>query len=209
MSKKNLREKTAAVPKAKEIGTTKLVYLILGLGFVGMIILYSTDTFQTPKAIQNFSGSQNQNMNDPHAGANLSNLQEIKRLEGIVNANPNDLSTLVKLAHLLNDSGFFPKAIENYKKYLAQKPNDADVIVDMGVCYFETKDFNTAIATMKSALKVNPTHQIAHFNLGIVNFSAGNLNEAISWWKKTIEINPISEVAVKAKELINQHSQEK
>ncbi len=187
-----------------EISNIQLLYIILGLLIVGMIILYSSNIFQSLPT--NSNNEQRQVSGDQfHRGTDLNRLNEIKTLEESVKNNPEDYDAVLNLAHIYNDSGFHDKAVENYKKYLSQFPNSPDVIVDMGVSYFELNKFDEAISIMESALEINPGHQIAHFNLGIVNFSKGNLAQAKDWWQKTIDINPSSDIAKKAEDLIKSH----
>lgn len=186
----------------KQLSTTKMLYLAIFLLFAGMIILYSSDTFKSlPK-----SGAVNQTASDnPHAGADLSKLGEIKQLEDVLTANPKDHQSMLKLGHLYNDSGFKEKAIEKYTAYLAVHPKEADVIVDMSVCYFDLNNNDKAIELLKEAIAIVPNHQIAHFNLGIVHFSAGNIAEAKKYWQDATNIDPTTEVGKKAEELSKSH----
>src|SRR5690606_25246217 len=105
------------------------------------------------------------------SGIDLSAMNEINALEEKVKANPDDLQSLLHLAHLKNDAGLYDAAIISYKNYLDKNPSDADARVDMGVCYYNLKDYNSAITEMKKALEYKPDHQIAHLNLGIVNLT--------------------------------------
>ena len=144
-------------------------------------------------------------MDDYIDSSNVSDAKHEEKYQQVVKKfekYPNDYETLEKLAHLLNDSGFFNKAIEKYKLYLQKFPDNADMRVDMGVCYFEMKQFDMAISQMKEALKYQPTHQIAHLNIGVVNYSAGNIDEAMNWWRKAVELDPDSPYGKRAKELI-------
>lgn len=201
MNRTEKNKKTAKV-EAKFFGSTKFVYLIIFLLLVGMVILYSSDTF---KSLPTSTKIQTHNTNNPHASADLSSLNEIKKLENILISNPNDHQATLKLGHLYNDSGFKQKAIEKYTNYLKVHPNEPDVIVDMGVCYFELKKYEKAIELMNKAISIDPKHQIAHFNLGIVNFSAGNIESANEAWARTVEINPSTDVAKRANELSKSH----
>ncbi|MFC2134514.1 tetratricopeptide repeat protein [Bacteroidota bacterium] len=192
----------AAKSKSKVISNGKLFYIITALVLIGLLNLFSAGVFDSPTYV----GSTVQNNTaDPHQGVDLSSLQEINNLQDRVKNNPGDHQSILKLAHLRNDSGFYEDAIKDYQSYLKLRPFEADVIVDMGVCYYQLNDFENAIATMKQALKLNSKHQIAHFNIGIVNFASGNKEEAISWWKKTVELDASTNIAKKAKELINTH----
>ncbi len=194
------------IKNSMKFSTTKIIYLVIFLFILGMVILFGSDTFNSPKAEPSVNSGQAQ-VTDQHVhnGADLSKLKEIKILEEDVASNPENSDQLLKLAHLLNDSGFPEKAIERYKSYLNMKPNEPDVIVDMGVCYYQISDYNSAIETMEGAIKIDPNHQIANFNLGIVNSAAGNHDEALEYWKKAIEINPNSDIGKKAKDLLEKH----
>ncbi len=200
-SKKSSNTKQDAI-KLNSVSSTKLFYLVFFLILIGAILIYSTGVFDS--APKSFS-SQQGNANNPHAGVDLKNLEQINTLEGIVKQNPKDYQSLLQLAHLLNDSGFKEKAVEKYIAYLKQFPKEADVWVDMGVCYFELGKNDDAITSMERGLKINPNHQIANLNLGIVNMTAGNKEKAVGYWKKAIEIDPSNEIGKKAKELITTH----
>lgn len=191
-----------SINNSKNISVVKLVYLVVFLLSLGMIILYAGGTFESP-TVSNVKVSASVDHN--HGSANMNALSEIKTLEEKVLNNPNDLASLLNLAHLLNDSGFYEKAIINYKKYLLKNPQNVDVIIDMGVCYYQTGDYNSAIATMESGIKINPMHQIAHFNLGIVNSAKGDINKSDEYFAKAVKIDPNSDIGIKAKNLLDNH----
>jgi tetratricopeptide (TPR) repeat protein len=146
-------------------------------------------------------------VNDQSSGSsvNLANLNEIADLESKVNVNPDDLESTLHLAHLLQDSRLFEKAIPNYKKYLEKNPKDADARVDMGICFYNLGDNTTAISEMETALKYQPKHQIAHLNLGIVNLTAKNIEASKEWFRKTADLDPNSEAGKRAQELLSSH----
>jgi tetratricopeptide (TPR) repeat protein len=184
--------------KVKELDSKKIILVGSLLGILVLTILFTSGVMDT----QTNTPTINKN---EQSGVDLNNIQAIEELEQKVKANPDDLESLLHLAHLQNDSRLFEKAIANYKKYLTVKPDDADARVDMGICYYNLNDYSTAINEMESAIKYKPDHQIAHLNLGIVNLSAGNLNKSKEWLKKAIELNPDSDVARRAQELLNSH----
>jgi tetratricopeptide (TPR) repeat protein len=187
----------------KVLSNTKILYVGIGLILLGFVILYGAGVFNQPELPSDANLSNP--AGDPHGGIDMSSLQQINTLEERVSQNPSDYESTLKLAHLLNDSGFYEKAIGYYKRYLDKHPENADVHVDMGVCYFELRDYDNAVKQMKTAIGYVPNHQIAHFNLGIVNFSFEKEEEALNWWRKAIEIDPNSQIAKKAEELINQN----
>jgi len=192
---------------SKSISNTQLLIIMVGIVLVGIIILYFSGTFDKPNFVQHNANQQtnNQNFQNQQAGPDLNSIQEIASLEKEYDKNPKNFDTLLRLAHLLNDSRFFERAIKEYTTYLKKFPKKADVWVDMGVCYYNLKEHSKAIEIMKKAIKINPNHQIANFNLGIVNFDFGKKEEALKWWKKAVAINPNSRIGKKAQELLNQN----
>jgi tetratricopeptide (TPR) repeat protein len=192
------------INNTKTLSTTKIIYLIILLLFSGMVILYASGTFKTP-AIDRSNVVENKSTETHNHTADMTALNNIKSLENVVENNPNDLNSLLQLSHLLNDSGFYDKAITNYKKYLEKNSTNVDVIIDMGVCYYQLKDFDAAIKTMKKGVALDPNHQIANFNLGIVSSANGNHDEAVKYWKLAVNINPSSDIGKKAQNLLDNH----
>ncbi|BDQ02540.1 tetratricopeptide repeat protein [Ignavibacterium sp.] len=185
----------------------KIVYAsVLGGIVLILLILYVSGVFDATKVPStNTMNFNNNTQQTQQPGVDLSAIQKINDLEAKVKANPNDHQTLLELAHLRMDSGFYEQAIQNYKTYLKHHPEDADVRIDMGVCYFNLRDFNTAITEMEKALQYQPNHQIGHLNLGVVNLNAGNLEKAKEYFKKAVEINPNTEAGKKAQQLLTSH----
>jgi len=186
----------------KTLAPIKIIYLIILLMFFGMVILIASGTFRRPKREDSeIKKSLENNVNS----AEITAPNKISSLEVIVKNNPNDLNSLLQLAHLLNDSGFYNKAITNYKKYLEKDSTNVDILIDLGVCYYQLKDYSSAIKTMKKGVALNPKHQIANFNLGIVTATNGNNDEAIKYWQIAININPSSDIGKKAQNLLDNH----
>ena len=141
-------------------------------------------------------------------------IETIDVLQKQVEANPNDLPSTLKLANLLHDVKFYPRAVMEYERYLKARPDDVDARVDMGVCFFEMgvtdslrgEEFlQKAISEIKVALTRNPKHQLGNFNLGIVYLQSGNLEESRKWFKKCIEIDPNSTTGKQAEQIYSQH----
>ena len=178
------------------------MYITIGVIVAGiLLILAASGVFSSASEVV----TNQTNINNESSGVDLTNLNEINRLQAIVDSIPDDYVTLLELAHLLNDSGLYPKAIESYKKYLEKNSEDADARIDMGVCYYNLKDYDNAIKEMTTALKYKPDHQIGHLNLGIVNLSSGNLEKSREWLQKAVNLNPNNEVGKRAQELLHSH----
>jgi len=198
-----LNENKENIPKT--FNTNYFIIIVAILVILGFIILYFSGSFSSVNISKQMNGNQLQQNNVTQQTSDLSALNEIQNLEKLLKQNPNDFDTLLKLSHLLNDSGFYNKAIKSYKKYLERFPNNVDVIIDMGVCYYQLQNYDTAISTMLSGLEINPNHQIANFNLGIIYSAKGQHNKAIEYWRKAYKINPNSDIGIKAKNLLDNH----
>lgn len=185
----------------KEISNLQLFITILSLSTIGIFLLIISGIFDTPEP--NIIPNTNNNLNQQNQqSVDLSKISEINKLEEEFKNNPNDHELLLSLGHMLNDNGFYQRAIDKYDQYLKLHPDNVDVIVDMGVCYFELKNYNESITTIENAVKLNPKHQIANFNLGIVNLANGNSEKAKEWWGKARDIDPNSNIGKKAEELL-------
>ncbi len=189
----------------KEFSATKIVYLIVALLLVGMVILYAGNTFRQPKVTSVEKVSNTKILDESNSSAEATILSEINSLEEKVNKNPEDLDALLSLSHLLNDSGFYKKAIESYNKYLVKIPDNVNVIVDLGVCYFQLGNYDSAIKTIERGISLNPKHQIAHFNLGIINSANGDIAKSKEYFKKAVKLDPNSEIGIKAQNLLDNH----
>jgi len=182
-----------------DFDSKKMLLIISLVGLFAIVILITTGVFD---------GTEVQTNNTPpntNSGVNLNSLSEINALEETVANNPSDISSLLTLANLQQDSGLFEKAIINYKKYLVVNPSNPDARIDMGVCYFSLMDHENAIKEMEKALEYDPAHQIGHLNLGVVNLNAGNLDVSKEWLRKAIEINPNSDAGKRAQDLLTSH----
>jgi tetratricopeptide (TPR) repeat protein len=203
--KKSKTSHKAEVKKEEKEIDSKKIYLIASVIVIFAIVLLvssgvfdsSSPSFTTTNTVPNQSTG---------SGIDLGSIQRINDLEAKLNANPNDKKTLLDLANLKFDSGFYDKAIPLYQRYLDIVPEDADARIDMGVCMYNLGDFDNAIKEMTKALEYEPKHQIGHLNLGVVNLTAGNIDVAQEWFKKAIELGPNTDAGKKAKELLNTHN---
>jgi cytochrome c-type biogenesis protein CcmH/NrfG len=147
-------------------------------------------------------------------------MEQVRRLQEAVRANPGDPDALLRLANQLHDMGLSAPsllngAIDAYTRYLQLKPTDPNARVDLGICYFELgrtdstqslKLFRSAVREMKTALTSAPKHQPAAFNLGVVSLFMGETDEATRWFRKTIDLGPETELGRRAKNMLEQHA---
>lgn len=198
--KKNITKVTETREEEKVLDNKKILMISSFVVIVFIAVLLISGVFDS--GIQNNPGQMN---NQSNSGVSLTNLEEINELENKIKADPDDMESTLHLAHLLQDSELFERAIINYKKYLEKNPENADVRVDMGICFYNLGDYAAAINEIENALKYQPKHQIAHLNLGIVNLTAQNIDVSKEWFRKAVELDPQSEAGKRAQELLNSH----
>ena len=126
-------KKVQSQKEEKEIDTKKIYLIVAVISIFAVIILFSSGVFDSSVTAVNTNVSPNQSSG---SGIDLGSLQNIHNLEAKLNANPDDTKTLLELAHLNNDSGFYDKAIPLYQSYLEKFPENADARIDMGVCMY-------------------------------------------------------------------------
>lgn len=183
-------------------------YIVVLLILAGIFILYVSGVFDSATSVNTSAPAAGVPQGGvaqggPSAGMDFS--ADIARLEAEYKKDTTDISVILNLANLLNDSGQYTKAIEYYDRYLKYNPKNADVWVDRGVCYYQMHDLHSAKSSMLEGLKKQPEHQIAHLNLGIVSLSSGDMQAAKEYWSRAVEINANSETGRKAKEFLTSH----
>ncbi len=206
--KKNSGKQSAT---SKTSGLKALQSWKVTVGFALLLIVVLVILTQTKKDEPQQSQPAQQNMT-PNSEAML---KEIESIEKIIDSNPNDKQAILRLANLLHDVKFTPRAIMMYERYLELEPSNPDVRVDLGICYFELslndsvkhEEYSASAAReMEKALTYAPKHQLAHFNLGIVALHDGNMDNALDWFKKCVALGPNTETGRRAQQFLNQHS---
>ncbi|MBI2416705.1 MAG: zinc ribbon domain-containing protein [Ignavibacteriales bacterium] len=205
---KNKQKKTAQpnnpVEVVKANPNKPIVLLAVAMFVLAAVILIVSGVFDShEKPVPEVSSEQS---TAPAAkGVNLAAVNAINELEKSVKAQPENLEQMLQLAHMLNDAGFFDRAIAYYKLYLGKNPASPEVIIDMGVCFFSLQNYDKADSIMRTALKLAPNHPIGLYNLGIVNMSKGNMPEAKKWFELVIKVHPGSAQAEQAKQILESH----
>lgn len=179
---------------------TYQIIAIVAAIFLGGLLVYGLIT--SKKENNQAVVSQTQNANQ--AKANI--MQEIDRLRQVVDKNPSDLSSTLRLANMLQDNQFFDQAIVYYKRYLDKNPQDVDARIDYGVTLFEGGNADGGIGEIEAALKLDPKHQIGYYNLGIIYLNQGKFDEANEEFKKCVSIDPNSDIGKQAEQILQQHA---
>jgi tetratricopeptide (TPR) repeat protein len=118
--------------------------------------------------------------------------QNIKLLEGMIAADPNNRNAWVQLGHNYFDSQQPIKAIEAYDKALALDPLDPDVITNQGVMFRSLGWYDRAIENFTRANEINPRHPQSLYNLGIVyRYDLNDFAKAREAWTRYLDQHPV------------------
>ncbi|NUN68976.1 MAG: tetratricopeptide repeat protein [Bacteroidetes bacterium] len=140
-----------------------------------------------------------------HNHSDAAIVEQITSMEKMAAASPKDAGLQLQFANLLHDARFYPRAVEQYKKYLALVPDNHDARVDMGICYFESGNLTQAVQEIESVIKKQPKHQMAMFNLGVIHLSAENMAESRKWLERCRDLDPQSTAGLRAQQILQQH----
>jgi len=133
-------------------------------------------------------------------------LHGIDRLRQVVDKNPDDLVSTLRLSNMLQDNEMYDQAVVYYKRYLEKIPDNVDARVDYGVTLYEAGHTQEAIDELNHAIKMDPRHQKAFFNLGIVYLNAGEIDKSNDAFKKCVEIDSQSDIGKQAEQILTQHA---
>jgi tetratricopeptide (TPR) repeat protein len=118
--------------------------------------------------------------------------QNIKLLEGMVAADPNNRNAWVELGHNYFDAEQPIKSIEAYDKALALDPDDPDVITNQGVMFRSLGWYDRAIDNFTRANEIKPSHPQSLYNLGIVyRFDLQDFARAKEAWTRYLAMHPV------------------
>jgi len=122
--------------------------------------------------------------------AAIMDTEQIRQLETIAKANPNNAAAWTAWGNALMDAQRFADAIIAYQRALELDPKNADVRVDMGTCYHALGQSDKALEEFGKAIKVRPDHPNAYRNSGVVSASLGRRADAIRFFERYLQLVP-------------------
>ncbi|MBI4050333.1 MAG: tetratricopeptide repeat protein [Candidatus Doudnabacteria bacterium] len=91
---------------------------------------------------------------------------------------------------LLNASGDYQSAEEEYKKVITLNPEKTLVYNNLGFLYATLGRAKEAETMYRFEIAVSPDYDKSYMNLGNLYWQAGRADEAAALWQKTIALNP-------------------
>jgi cytochrome c-type biogenesis protein CcmH/NrfG len=164
--------------------------LLLGVA-LGYLFRGSASAAPTTTASSDASPQQSAPPKRNDAEAQAAVEQTAAPLLAVVEKDPGDYDSLVKLGNVYYDGQQYRSAISFYERALKIHPENSDVRTDMGTAYWYAGDASKALETMEASLKYQPGHPQTLFNLGWVRWQGkGDPKGAIEAWQQLLKANP-------------------
>jgi len=176
-------------------GTLLIAGVALAAGILaGVLFMKGGDHPSSPPAAQMPSGTA------PATSAIPNSQSEIKALEELVAADPQNRGAWVSLGNLYFDTDQAVKAVDAYDKALQLDPNDPNVLTDQGVMFRRLGWFDRAVENFAKAASIDPSHGTSLFNLGIVyRYDLQQFDKAEEAWSRFLAAQPTGPVADKVR----------
>ena len=126
--------------------------------------------------------------------------EEIAR--GLVNANPNDASCLIALAHPQMLQGDLSAATANYEKAIELDPRNTIALYSRGLVAQEQEDFEDAKMFYERTLEVDNNSSEGHYGMAAACEGLGLNKLVIKHASKFLELRPDSAMADEANDMI-------
>jgi Flp pilus assembly protein TadD len=184
----------ATAPR-REMGSKRayaLATFCLGLGLAAGYSFWEGAGAEKTAQTQNpsISGSE-VNQPPPPALPRETFENTVRPLLEALDKDPNDYTTIVKLANLYDDERKYPEAKQCYEQAQKIHPEDPDVRTDLGTVYYRRGDFDRAIAEYLTALQYQPGYVNTLYNLGIVKWKGKkDPSGAVAAWEELLQRNP-------------------
>jgi tetratricopeptide (TPR) repeat protein len=123
--------------------------------------------------------------------------QKIAALMVKLQANPNDLATLLALGDEYYAGGQYTQAASFYDQLLGLDPKNVQALLARGAVYFNTNDLANAEKVWKQVAVIEPNNQEVHYDLGFLymNQPTPNWTGVQTEWYAVVRIDPTSQLA--------------
>ena len=117
---------------------------------------------------------------------NGDNEKFLKKIQGKVAENPEDIDALETLAstyHALKEN---EKAIEIYEKLVRLKPKNHEIRAFLGYLYYENEELDKAEENLNKSLEISQLEPFVLFLLGNIYSRRGRISEAVDCYETAI-----------------------
>lgn len=125
-------------------------------------------------------------------------------LEASLQANPEDMRSLVSLGDTYLELGDGARALPIFEKAEQIAPGDAHVQTDLGTLYQQTGRLDVALEKFSRALQLDPTHASVLFNIATIHQQQGNRDKARGALRALLAGEPEPRLADAARRMLAQ-----
>ena len=185
--------KDKADKQKKLFGCIILSLLVLGLGFMAYLWLY-TPHDQSLGYLENESIESG--LQDPKNVTNKRGLQNKPTFEKLNVSTPvsegitPNTTRLYDRAKDLYQRGRFQDAEKLYKDVLRLDPEFLDALNNLGVVYIRIRNFNEAKECFEKAIQLEPDSVEPYYNLACLHSIKGEVKEGLIQLSRAINLNP-------------------
>jgi tetratricopeptide (TPR) repeat protein len=102
----------------------------------------------------------------------------------------NNMAYRLDLADILERTGLYGEAFDNYQCALIRAPSDLDVHCRLALCAFRLGRLKEAVALYEEALRIDPTRARTHGDIADVQEAQGCRVEALAHYERAVQLDP-------------------
>ena len=104
--------------------------------------------------------------------------------------NPELVEAHICLANILNDTGKYDKAVQEFKRVLASNPQSDEALRGLALAYTKVGNLAAAESTYKQSIALRPNYWSGYHSLGLFYYGQARYHDALAMFQKEIEIAP-------------------
>jgi tetratricopeptide (TPR) repeat protein len=125
-------------------------------------------------------------------------MEAVPFLEKIIQSNDSKYETYELLGSIYDDNKQTDKAIDYYKKGIAENPQYERLHFNIGISYLRNKQYDLAEAEEITAIKLNPKHASAQRIYAMAEYDKGNYTHSLLIWCSFLLLEPQTQRSVEA-----------
>lgn len=130
--------------------------------------------------------------------------ETIMHLKGLIEKDPSDVGSMIRLAHMLHDGHNAREAATYYERAVRLEGGNDSLRVDYSLCLFGLGRVGEALEQNMVVHRRNPRNTQALYNLGAIHANGGGKDSAITYWSRLINTAPEDPLAEKARQSMRQ-----
>lgn len=130
--------------------------------------------------------------------------ETIAHLKSVVETDPSDVVSMIRLARMLHDAHNASEAAVYYERAISLDGRNDSLRVDYSLCLFEMGRVQEALQQNMVVYRRDHRNTQALYNLGAIHANTGRKDSAITYWNRLISTAPEDPLADRARQGIRQ-----